>query len=312
MIEAFLESIRRSMDDDAPRMVLADWLQARGDLRGEFIVLECTLARARDARVQDRRDELLRLHGASWGAPLFALDASPDDEPRPDLRPTRFFYRRGFVEEVHYMGDDLDNLGELLRAEPIVSLHVSGPLGESTRAQIAEGAVPELAWLRSMTIGGSAGVLASPHLRISSLRFTRDLDVPSADAMVTGAARPVELLVTALPGGWAQITQEAALILAGSPVLEHVERLEADSAPLAELAGQLISLKHLRLRRGPVDGPAMEAFERHLPKLESIAIRVRSDNEADVSRILAKHLRKECVKDVHVFGDDDGGPNFPF
>lgn len=41
----FLEAIRAAPDDDAPRLVYADWLSERGDPRGEFIVAQCTIAR---------------------------------------------------------------------------------------------------------------------------------------------------------------------------------------------------------------------------------------------------------------------------
>ena len=37
-------------DDDAPRLVYADWLLERGDPRGEFIQIQCKLGRAIGAR----------------------------------------------------------------------------------------------------------------------------------------------------------------------------------------------------------------------------------------------------------------------
>jgi uncharacterized protein (TIGR02996 family) len=41
--EAFLQAIIESPEDDAPRLVYADWLEERGDPRGEFLRLECRL-----------------------------------------------------------------------------------------------------------------------------------------------------------------------------------------------------------------------------------------------------------------------------
>ena len=35
--EAFLQAIIDNPDDDAPRLIYADWLEERGDPRGEFI-----------------------------------------------------------------------------------------------------------------------------------------------------------------------------------------------------------------------------------------------------------------------------------
>ena len=43
---AFIHSIREAPDDDAPRLVYADWLEDNGDpQRAEFIRVQCELAR---------------------------------------------------------------------------------------------------------------------------------------------------------------------------------------------------------------------------------------------------------------------------
>jgi uncharacterized protein (TIGR02996 family) len=42
---AFLAAIRDDPEDDAPRLVFADWLEERGDCRGEFLRVQCALAR---------------------------------------------------------------------------------------------------------------------------------------------------------------------------------------------------------------------------------------------------------------------------
>ena len=60
--EAFLQSIRETPDDDAPRLIYADWLEEHGDARAaaraEFIRLQCQRARlpAYDPRRQDLLD----------------------------------------------------------------------------------------------------------------------------------------------------------------------------------------------------------------------------------------------------------------
>ena len=43
--QAFLRAICEAPDDDAPRLVYADWLEERGYLRGEFIRVQCMYAR---------------------------------------------------------------------------------------------------------------------------------------------------------------------------------------------------------------------------------------------------------------------------
>lgn len=62
-----LAAILETPDDDAPRLVYADWLQGHGDPRGELIQLQCQLAAAPD---DDRRrnikiaeNKLLEAHG---------------------------------------------------------------------------------------------------------------------------------------------------------------------------------------------------------------------------------------------------------
>jgi uncharacterized protein (TIGR02996 family) len=42
--EPFLRAILAAPDDEAPRLIYADWLEERGDLRGEYLRLACALA----------------------------------------------------------------------------------------------------------------------------------------------------------------------------------------------------------------------------------------------------------------------------
>ena len=83
--EAFLQDVCAHPDDDAPRLIYADWLDDRGDsARADFIRTQCELARlspgdARAAALARRQDELLdrywydwrdalpHLHGITWG-----------------------------------------------------------------------------------------------------------------------------------------------------------------------------------------------------------------------------------------------------
>ncbi|MGZ6093029.1 MAG: TIGR02996 domain-containing protein [Polyangiales bacterium] len=51
---SMLEAIRAAPEDDAPRLVLADWLTERGDPRGELIVVQCELARGELSREERR------------------------------------------------------------------------------------------------------------------------------------------------------------------------------------------------------------------------------------------------------------------
>src|SRR5262245_33619674 len=97
--DAFLETIRQNPDDDGPRLVYADWLEERGDPLGEFIRVQCELARAQrnndlpelDA-LQVREEQLLTAHGIAW------LGALGEFVKSRSLTP---FFRRGFVEQMN-------------------------------------------------------------------------------------------------------------------------------------------------------------------------------------------------------------------
>src|SRR4051794_22570375 len=90
--EDFLQAILANPDDVVPRLVYADWLEERGDPRGEFIRLQCKLAHTPDSDprvlpLRERESELLEIHHQTWLGPL--------------SRWTDFWrFRRGFVEEV--------------------------------------------------------------------------------------------------------------------------------------------------------------------------------------------------------------------
>lgn len=57
MHAGFLSAILANPDDDQPRLVAADWLEEQGNARGEFIRVQCEIAR--------REDELAKLEAAS-------------------------------------------------------------------------------------------------------------------------------------------------------------------------------------------------------------------------------------------------------
>lgn len=94
--EAFLADVIENPDDDAPRLVYADWLDEHGEAeRGELIRLQCRLAQLGDdparAELERQERELLEAHGARWAEPLRGLVHE-------------FQFRRGFVEAVEVLG----------------------------------------------------------------------------------------------------------------------------------------------------------------------------------------------------------------
>jgi uncharacterized protein (TIGR02996 family) len=103
---ALLAAIRAAPDDDAPRLVYADWLTERGDPRGEYIALACAFAKSHDAEVRRRADALEKAHKSAWLARL------------PVWARAEATLARGFVSRITVA--DLDTLFE--RASEIVAL----------------------------------------------------------------------------------------------------------------------------------------------------------------------------------------------
>jgi uncharacterized protein (TIGR02996 family) len=88
----FLDFILAHPDDDAPRLVFADWLEEHGDsARAELIRVQVERARlpswdARQVGLRLRERELLAQHGDKWKAELLAIEGVVWEE-----------FRRGFV-----------------------------------------------------------------------------------------------------------------------------------------------------------------------------------------------------------------------
>src|SRR6516165_5845774 len=76
--DAFLHDILAHPDDDAPRLIYADWLEEHNNPRGEFIRVQCALARLDDEDprrwpLEQREGELLQQYEQQWLTPLREL-----------------------------------------------------------------------------------------------------------------------------------------------------------------------------------------------------------------------------------------------
>lgn len=90
---ALLAAIYADPSDVTKRLVYADVLTGRGDVRGEFITLQCT--RDPDAKPSARERALLKDHGRAWLGPLDS-----------GIRKQGLVYRRGFLAEARECSDD--------------------------------------------------------------------------------------------------------------------------------------------------------------------------------------------------------------
>ncbi len=84
--DALYDAILANPGDDGARLVYADWLQERGDPRGEFIALQMQGASPK------RQRELLRLHQKEWLGPL-----------APAVMKDGLRFERGFLDACRLM-----------------------------------------------------------------------------------------------------------------------------------------------------------------------------------------------------------------
>src|SRR5207237_8177394 len=115
--DAFLRTIAAAPDDDAPRLVYADWLEERGDPRGTSVRAQCALAALPDDAprrhdLEQAERQLLAAHAADWTRDLAG-------------RVSGWQFRRGFVAEVTLSAAAfLEHGADLLRSGLIHTVHL--------------------------------------------------------------------------------------------------------------------------------------------------------------------------------------------
>jgi uncharacterized protein (TIGR02996 family) len=281
--EELVHAIRLDPESDAPRLVCADWLQDRGDPRGEYIALACRLAQLPrgspqwiDAMV--RRSEIAR--EAEWARPCANLGAKWT------------MFHRGFLERVVLEGRHAASLPALCRLEPIVDV-VLVSSGPRWFAAVAE--MPELAQLRSLEITGQhlAGcetLLASPAIaRVRVLRGPK-------------------ILRGALPHRpWDGVDRGIADALRRHDELEDLYLLHADDAAIhALIARPFARLRRLTLRECAVTARAFEALGARLDRLEHLGFN-RTPLTPEIAAVLVNAMRGGKLRSLQLdCGETDG------
>ena len=109
---ALHDAVLAAPDDDAPRLVYADWLLERGDPRGELIATQIALAaNPDDAALGARERELMTAHRETWIAPSRTM------QPQ---------FRNGFIEQILVGGGELHGLAAAVEDACIRNLETSG------------------------------------------------------------------------------------------------------------------------------------------------------------------------------------------
>ena len=168
----FLKAILDAPDDDAPRLLFADWLEENGDPdRAEFIRVQIALARRpageTAAVLRTRQQALLSLRDAQWSEPARGAAISGA-------------YCRGFIEGVAARAEAfLDVAEELFRRAPVRQVRLHWDRFPRSTASLTPRLAdcPALARLTALDLSGNLlgsdglqSLLASPWLsRLNSL-----------------------------------------------------------------------------------------------------------------------------------------------
>ena len=192
--DAFLRAVAESPDDDAPRLVYADWLEERNHAeRAEFIRIQCELARPEGARsrrteLRLRERELLKRYRADWSREISPATSvkytqGPDGQISTDaaalevrhgikfLRDVASIanvnYRRGFGEQIS------------TDATPMLEYAISpNMVGIVRDVQLTGVSFPQIVMAISKLNGASVLRLTSINLNDDQLRQVLRTDFP--------------------------------------------------------------------------------------------------------------------------------------
>lgn len=269
----FLRTITASPDDDAPRLVFADWLEEAGDAdRAEFIRLQCELARLaeddpRARRLRPREQELWHGHEIEWhnqlpqleeviwgafargfvaaarieSAEVFAKQAETIFAATP-LCEARF--HRIFSEDAKRIA-----LTPQLARLHVLDLEDGNIIGNQGAEALANS--PYLAGLTVLKLRGNAiGPAGARALARAHLGPITDLNLDHNGIFDEGVQAVVESPrlrhVEQLSLGWTQCGEPAARTLARSSYLTNVKRLYLSGNQIGdEGVIALASSKHL-------------------------------------------------------------------
>ncbi len=279
--DAFMRAIRAAPDDDAPRLVYADWLEENGDpARAEFIRVQCARARlpADDPAAEGlnaRAHALLADNWEAWVGPL--RDAVGPNASRVGEawllggfhRDGHWHFRRGFVEALSLTATALLRHADgLFRVAPLRHLMLwDAGLYVADVARLPYLAGVDLLWFSDpwrepVRADGIAALAASPHLgRLTTLNLSRN-DVADDGAAVLarapwlGGLRSLNLEENGL-------SSFAAAALAASPGVAGLTSLELAGNAIADEGLQalassphLANLRWLGLKRNPLSRAA--------------------------------------------------------
>jgi len=278
--DAFLQAILENPDDDAPRLMYADWLTEHGDPRGEFIRIQIELARlepgGRFEQLKEQEEALLRRHREDWIASVREMASKVE-------------FSRGFISEVTLSPRHFKHAEALFRLTPVQHLVVHPVAGE-VRELVRLVSSPVLGVLKGLTFLGTflngialAALAASPHLR--------NLRRLCCSSTSLGPAEIDEL--TSGPG-----------LCAIETLVLSYNRLGSEGLKKLFLCGHLGNLEYLNLSSNGIDCGGVEALAES-PFLEGLKVLDLSRNQVSDRGVQAltqsRHLTRKTG--INLYGN---------
>jgi uncharacterized protein (TIGR02996 family) len=288
-------------DDLAARLVFADWLLERGDVRGELIRLEC-----RDAHTPEEIARIAHILAAS--AASLAGEAAPYTP----------IFHRGFVDKVSMTVAAFARHGEkIFTSEPVRTLYIANPrLSPSDVAKLAGTAALRL--VRELAIGHHlsrdtpmplAALGTSPHLArlrrlgLSYYGTSHDDWRELLERMDAPALEELQLFRNRTsPAIYAALARNPSLTRLRSLHDDRHEKLEPAGVTeaLAELAERRPSLERLSLVDYQLDGEVTGPL---LPQLRELTLEGVTFADRLARRARTPRLERLRLRNCGIFLD---------
>lgn len=291
--KALLDGVLASPDDDAPRLVAADWLTERGDPLGEFIQVQCALGRGRFGaggkwihsaksslpfetreQLEVREQELLKLYEKRWVAPL-----------RSAIR--QWGFRRGFVNDVIAdVAKFAAASGTTLARTPLEKAKLTGLQREQLPAIIAAPAHPTIDRidLAANRIDDRCAALLPLLSKVTKLNLEMNPLGPKCFGELSSHRALKRLLLSRL-----EVSEDDFAQLSRAPFWRSLTglflgRCELDGARVAEVINAAPKLEWLCVPQ-LTDEDVLSVARAH-PKLQFLSIAVATVKDATVTTLL--------------------------
>jgi uncharacterized protein (TIGR02996 family) len=280
--EGFLEAILANPDDDQLRLIYADWLEERGDPRGEFIRVQMELAGtkpepSREHELLVREKGLLASYEEEWLRPLRELLIG-------------WKFQRGFLHEIEMDAKTfVKHAPAVFQAAPVrsLSIHFTGSLAD----ELAD--CPYLNRLHKLGFA-TRGLLNSPQNVSEFLARTPHL---SSLQSLTLPHHSLDL--------------QGIRALAQAPALANLATLRLNFNDIGDLglhailgADHLGNLRRLHLARCGITNTGMNALARSglLAQLEALELTHNDKIDSAGIRSLASSRRLGSLRSLWLGG----------